>query len=386
MRIFSLDLLDNRFPALHGLRVLAILAVVQIHVTSILTRDFKLPLDDSLNKTSSAIFFGMDLFFFLSGFLIGTIILRSLDTVGTQRVRRFYLRRVFRTFPAYYAVLALLALTTTLTPEQHRHLPLEIFYLTNYGPLTRENFVMLWGWSLALEEQFYLSVPLLFFLLSRLKSDRGRVVFLAALWLSALAIRFVVFFSHASWTDNALNYALYYKTHTRFDTLVAGILLALVYLRWRVPIATWLEAPFHRALVALPSLACLGVLMSPTMFGEREELVVHVFAWGTLTSIMYFGWILLLLSSEGLVARALSAPIFRTVATLGYGIYLVHIPICDHLVAPAAKYLVKLQHVSVELVWLGAVTSLFLLALVASYVLHVVIEKPALWVRDRVAS
>jgi peptidoglycan/LPS O-acetylase OafA/YrhL len=126
--------------------------------------------------------------------------------------------------------------------------------------------------------------------------------------------------------------------------------------------------------------------MAPKMFGEKEELVVHVFAWGTLTSIMYFGWILLLLSSEGLVARILSAPVFRTVATLGYGVYLVHIPICDHVVAPAAKYLVKLRHASVELVWLGSVTSLFLLALAVSYLLHIVIEKPALWVRDRVAG
>jgi peptidoglycan/LPS O-acetylase OafA/YrhL len=386
MRFFALDLLDDRFPALHGLRVLAILAVVQIHVTTILTRDYRLPLDATLTATSGAIFFGMDLFFFLSGFLIGTILLRSLDSSGTQRVRRFYLRRIFRTFPAYYVVLALLAGTTTLTAAQHRHLPLEIFYLTNYAPLTRESVVMLWGWSLALEEQFYLAVPLLLFVLARTKSDRARVLLLGALWASALVVRLVIYTSRTDWTDDALERALYFKTHTRFDTLVAGVLLALVYLRWRAPITRWLEAPFHRALVAMPSLACLGVLMAPKMFGEQHQLLVHVFAWGTLTSIMYFGWVLLLLCSDGVVGRALSAPAFRRIATLGYGIYLVHIPICDHVVAPAAKYLVTLRHASAEVVWVGAVASLFVLALVASYVLHLVIEKPALWVRDRVAG
>ncbi len=80
-------------------------------------------LDGELVEMSQRIFFGMDLFFILSGFLIGSILLRSLQLSGTQNLRRFYLRRIFRTFPSYYVVLTLLALTTTLTADQRRHLP-----------------------------------------------------------------------------------------------------------------------------------------------------------------------------------------------------------------------------------------------------------------------
>ena len=69
------------------------------------------------------------------------------------------------------------------------------------------------------------------------------------------------------------------------------------------------------------------------MFGKEHVQIVHVFAWGTVTSIMYFGWLLLLIhgDGDGWIHRALSAPIFRRIATLGYGVYLVHIPLCDHV-------------------------------------------------------
>ena len=57
----------------------------------------------------------------------------------------------------------------------------------------------------------------------------------------------------------------------------------------------WLRAPFHRALLGLMSLACLWLLVQPWMFGKEHLQLVHVFAWGSVTSIMYFGWLLLLI-------------------------------------------------------------------------------------------
>jgi peptidoglycan/LPS O-acetylase OafA/YrhL len=95
---WGLDLLDNRFAALHGLRVFAIVSVVQYHVTWVLDEE-RVKLDKDFIDASLRLFFGMDLFFVLSGFLIGSILLRSLDTTGTLDVWRFYLRRIFRTFP-----------------------------------------------------------------------------------------------------------------------------------------------------------------------------------------------------------------------------------------------------------------------------------------------
>ncbi len=386
-RFLQLDLLDNRFAALHGMRVLAIVSVVQYHVTSIFTYEAKLPVDRNWVATSMSVFFGMDLFFVLSGFLIGSILLRSVETSGFINVRRFWLRRAFRTFPAYYVVLTSLALAFGLTAAQRRHLPLEYLYLTNYVPLHRADVVMLWGWSLALEEQFYLSVPLLFFLLHKLRSDGARLAVLAVFWLSALVARLVLFRLHPQWSPVTVYEELYFKTHTRFDTLIAGIVLAYIQHRWRAPIARWLERPGARALLAMPSLACLWLLMQPWMFGEEHVLLVRIFSWGTVTSVMYLGWVLLLLNGgDGWIQRALAAPFWRKIATLGYGVYLVHIPMCDRVIAPLAHHLVQVRNWPMVAVWPLSVLALVLVSLVASYGLHVLVEKPALRLRDRFAS
>ena len=384
-RFLELDLLDNRYPALHGLRFLAIVSVVQYHVTWVFGGEQGIALDGSFVASSLSVFFGMDLFFMLSGFLIGSILLRSLAQAGTQQLGRFYLRRIFRTFPSYYVVLTYLALTTALTAAQREHLPYEYVYATNFLNLARPSVIMFWGWSLALEEQFYLTVPLLFFVLHRLGSDRRRVVLLFLLWCSGLVVRLVLFYRHAPWSDIGLYSAIYFRTYTRFDTLVAGILLAFVNHRWHDEIARWLEHPFHRALVALPSLGCLWLLLRPWMFGMANLQLVHIFAWGTVTTLMYFGWVLLLLHGDGWIHRGLSIPIFRRMATLGYGVYLVHIPLCDRVLVPIAHEL-EARRVPMALVWPASVVALMLGSLALAYVMHVLIEKPSLRLRQRLAA
>ncbi len=384
--LLGLDLLDNRYPALHGLRFLAILSVVQFHVTSMFAFDEHLPLAHGFVASSLTIFFGMDLFFVLSGFLIGSILLRSLQAPGKKRIRRFYLRRIFRTFPAYYVVLTVLALIGPLTVMQRHNLIYEYAYLTDFRVITRFDLVMLWGWSLALEEQFYLAVPLLFFALLRLKSDRARIALLTCLFFGGLASRLFIWHHYGPWSDEGLYGAIYFRTYTRFDTLIAGILLAFVHDRHGPAIAVWLQKPFHRALLAMPSLACLYLLLRPWMFGWPAVQLVHVFAWGTVTSIMYFCFLLLLLhGGQGWVSRALSLPVFRSLATLGYGVYLVHIPLCTLLILPLGVTLTA-YHVSMALVWPLSVAALMLASLVVAYGMHLFIEKPALALRQRLAA
>ena len=298
---------------------------------------------------------------------------------------RFYVRRVFRTFPPYYLVLTILALSFKMTADQKHHLPWEYLYGTNFLPLMRGSVIMFWGWSLGLEEQFYLIVPVLFFALQRLRGDKARLTLLSLLWATALVVRLVVYFRHRPWSDAELYGAVYFRTHTRFDPLVAGIVLALVHQRWGKAIAAWLKDPFHRALVALPSLGMLWVLLRPSMFGAENLQFVHLFAWGSVTSLMYLGIVPLALYGEGAVCRWLSAATFRKMATLGYGVYLVHIPIIDHIMVPAAKA-AQDRHWSMLLVWPAALTSTMLLSLAVGYALHILIEKPSLKLRDRFST
>src|SRR5436190_13106126 len=116
---------------MHGLRVIAIVSVVQFHVTWILAGEQGIALDREWTASSLTVFFGMDLFFVLSGFLIGSILMRSLEKDGSQHLKRFYIRRVSRTFPAYYIVLTFLVLTTSLSASQLAHVKFEYIYATN---------------------------------------------------------------------------------------------------------------------------------------------------------------------------------------------------------------------------------------------------------------
>jgi peptidoglycan/LPS O-acetylase OafA/YrhL len=383
-RFFALDLLDNRFAALHGLRVLAIVTVVAYHVTWIFMGEQHIKLDPGFFAQSLTVFFGMDLFFVLSGFLIGSILLRS-SQLGAVHLRRFYLRRVFRTFPSYYLVLTILALAFPLSDNQRHHLPIEYVYGTNFLPLERGQTVMFWGWSLGLEEQFYLAVPLLFLLLRRIRDDRARIAVLTVLMLSALVIRLVIFYRWRPWKDGVLYGALYFRTHTRFDTLVAGILLAVVHKRYGQDIARWLETPFHRALLALPALGCLYVLLTPQMFGSDAIQLVHVYSWGTVTSLMYLSCLPLALYGGGMVCRWLALPFFRRMATIGYGVYLVHIPVIDHVMVPVARA-AQNRHWSMLFVWPVSLAATLALSHAIAYALHLIIEKPSLRLRDRFAG
>jgi peptidoglycan/LPS O-acetylase OafA/YrhL len=378
-RLFGLDLLDNRYPSLHGLRVVGILLVLQYHVTQSLGQAVHLPIGKAWEKFSLSIFFGMDLFFVLSGFLIGSILLRSVETskpTPPGYLRRFYLRRAFRTFPSYYVALTFLALTTVLLPWQRHNLPYDYAYLTNYFPYS----VMPWGWSLCVEEHFYLLVPFLFIGLRKMRSDGARLAVLGALFVTPPLLRLYLYL----YDRDALGLA-YVHTHTRFDALVGGILTAFVQYRWGDRLRRWLEQPAARGVVAVATLACLWVLTNPGIVGD--DSLAAVFYWGTVTSFMYFGLIVLLVNGgDGWLARFFSAPLFRLVATLGYGVYLTHEPFCFAFINPSAKALVQRWGWSMVVVWPLSLAGLVLGALAFAYVMHVLIEKPALRLRDRVAG
>jgi peptidoglycan/LPS O-acetylase OafA/YrhL len=331
----------------------------------------------------------MDLFFILSGFLIGTILFRTRERHGTQQVGRFYLRRIFRTFPPYYLVLTVLALWQTLTPDQVRSLPYEYAYLTNFRSGATYDLVMGWGWSLALEEQFYLVAPLLVWGLLRLRTDRARIAVLVGACVLALVIRLAIWasrdvFGDSPWGSVEFTRAVYFRTYTRFDTLVCGVLLALVELRYGARIGRWLEHPFHRALLAVPAMTLLWLLLSTSSPGAGGSTLSRTFYWGTATCLMYVPVLLLLLHVPSATGRFLALPLFRWLATLGYGVYLIHIPVIEVL-AVHQDALAPLG-LSPTSLWLVSLVIAMLVSLAIGYLLHLLVEKPSLWLRDRVAG
>lgn len=221
----------SRIPELDGLRGIAILSVVLMHY-------FYNP-DPRLTGTVHQIqrifalgWTGVDLFFVLSGFLIGGILMDQRDS--PSYFKTFYLRRAFRILPIYYLWICLFILIILVGGpflRSHTHsgilpaLNLDIYrhflFLQNLWDVDYTTLAIWWFsplWSLAIEEQFYLIAPLLV----RYLPQRLLPPVLGAVVVVAPILRILVRLH--SGTD--VNWPAYRLMPCRADSLAIGILLA----------------------------------------------------------------------------------------------------------------------------------------------------------------
>src|SRR5215831_507083 len=259
----------NRQPGLDLLRALAIIVVVIYH-TGIY--GFALPYD--IHRFG---WVGVDLFFVLSGYLIGGQLLNQLRRRGQIRFGRFYARRALRIMPAYFVVLAVYFCLPALR-EFPTISPLWKFLLSVQNIGLRGGTVFSHAWSLAVEDQFYLLLPLILIVLLIL--NRSRRLALAApclIFIGGLLLR--SYLAHQLPSDTGgvsprgYQFWIYYPTWTRLDPLVFGVALAAIAKYraswWNVitGLAPWLWLP------ALAAIA-LGLYM-----GDGDTLTIRTCVW-----------------------------------------------------------------------------------------------------------
>jgi peptidoglycan/LPS O-acetylase OafA/YrhL len=217
---------------------------------------------------------GVDLFFALSGYLIAGQLLRPLARGQRPDYRRFLVRRLLRTLPAYFAVLAVYFL---VAPARDRPdlLPLWRFltFTQNIGLVPDPPKAFSHAWSLCVEEQFYLALPVALLPLAPRATPRrvlavfvGTLVFGMAvrgwLWLDQVALQ-----PHdPASAPRALRYmtAIYYPSWSRLDGLLAGVAAAALQI-FRP--AWWGRLVQRCNLVLLVGFA--GVVVSAAVFGGQ---------------------------------------------------------------------------------------------------------------------
>jgi len=171
--------------------------------------------------------FGVTVFFFLSGFLITTLLRQEYEQTGVISLSKFYLRRIFRIIPPLYIVLLLLLLLgwehADVTPAA---IAAQFGQFTNYYMIVSGNAHMIPGsgptWSLAVEEHFYLLFPLLLIALLRINSYRKIALMLALLCAAVLVWRCWLILGLKVRYDYT-----YYATDCRFDSLLYGCVMAI---------------------------------------------------------------------------------------------------------------------------------------------------------------
>jgi peptidoglycan/LPS O-acetylase OafA/YrhL len=264
---------------------------------------------------------GVDLFFCLSGFLIGGILLDN--RTSPAYFGPFYIRRGFRIFPIYYltVTLVLLALPRLSGAAEPPYAPgLYYGYLQNFAMSFSGVEVPHWlmpTWTLCVEEQFYLLLPVIVYLTPPRWLLRALVLLIA----SASLFRLILVLNSAN------KLALFMLLPTEWDLLFLGVIGA--YAR-RTP-ALWsrliagdrrvLKAIVFSGLAAVPLLA-----FGDNVLGLRSFDVVGRFALGVALS----GLVLLLVSGSPEGARFRS-PVLCFFGSISYGLYLIHQPVAGIL-------------------------------------------------------
>jgi peptidoglycan/LPS O-acetylase OafA/YrhL len=175
--------------------------------------------------------FGVTVFFFLSGFLITTLLRLEFDKTGSVSLRKFYIRRALRILPPFYLILfvasALVVLGVVAGPVEPATVLAQALHYANYRIVLHGYGGFAPGtavyWSLAVEEHFYLLFPLLYLTLrKRGMSDAVQALTLGALCVVILCWRCVLVYGLHSAVDRT-----YIASDTRFDSILFGCALAV---------------------------------------------------------------------------------------------------------------------------------------------------------------
>ena len=313
----------NRLPELDGLRGLAILLVLSLHYITFGYNSSEFGKLYRFVQIFRLEWSGVDLFFVLSGFLIGGILLDARES--PNYFRAFYARRVHRILPVYYAWIALFSIAGSLVSQRGFasdssgptiSVPLIVYYLflqnLVFIPISR--FTTWWmsqTWSLAVEEQFYLVSPFLIRYLSR----RRLVQVLIGCIIGAPVLRAIVY----SAKPGVLS-PQYVLMPCRADAIAIGMLLAIA---WRSDAKAWIAEHTRLASVTLAVLVVGALAMTKWMPNPRNRFeAAYQYSW---VAAMYAVMTTLaLMKQDGLVARVGRWAFLRAWGRISYCVYLTH--------------------------------------------------------------
>ncbi|MBJ8284559.1 acetyltransferase [Staphylococcus pseudintermedius] len=303
-------------PGLDGVRAVAVIAIIIYHLNP---------------QWLSGGFLGVDTFFVISGYLITSLLLTEYHNTGKIKLMSFWLRRVKRLIPAVlFLVMGVIVLSLIFMPTEIQKVRADsiaaIFYVSNWWYIMQnvdyfEQFAvqpLKHLWSLAIEEQFYLVFPIvllsLFSFIRRLKSIR--IIFLILLVISMIAMMVL-------YVPNENVARVYFGTDTRIQTLLMGVLLALVWPPFQ------LKAKVNRqmrTMIDTAGVVGLAILFICFKFVSETNSILYYGGFFLISTVT----LLVIASSvhpSGYFAKFLGNKVFTFIGSRSYSLYLWHYPI-----------------------------------------------------------
>jgi peptidoglycan/LPS O-acetylase OafA/YrhL len=379
----------KRLIQLDVLRGVAVLGVVGFHGTNLTTPEksgFVHQLYQFFNIYAGV---GLDLFFVLSGFLVGGLLLREIDKTGNLQLKRFILRRGLKIWPLYYIFIAyciflpVLKSDNTLAGAIEPLIP-NLFHVQNYF-YTPYNHT----WTLSLEEHFYLFLPLmLYFLLKRNRLHLVPIVALLILVTCPLLRWLTISFNPLNPNDGLQwMWKVITPTHLRIDALVAGVLIAYFYHLRPESLRIIRDSVVNRWLLFLIGIA---IISTKNWLRVDESTAVIAISLGLTLNYIGAGCVLLAfmysVDELGEPMKIFKSPISRILGFVGfysYAIYLWHMDEALRRVLHL-KYLGYFDSFAPDTRWVIVMTLYLSFAVFVGVVTSRLVEIPMLAFRDRI--
>nr|RZI37101.1 O-acetyltransferase OatA [Cryobacterium sp. SO1] len=297
-------------PSLDGIRAIAVLVVFVGH--------------GYLAPAAWPGHVGVTIFFFLSGYLITTLLRREYAKTRTVSLRRFYLRRALRILPpAFLAIIVTVALGATgivVSSTTGWGVLAEFLNYTNY-------YIVLFGrdglppestqlWSLSVEEHYYLVVPAVLLVLFRRKLSVRAIGWILVVVASAVPVwRIYLGLTGASFDR------LYVSTDTRIDSLIFGSAMALLLnpaLGDRLPGGARTDWHVRRWIAPLAVVVFVAVALVPQL--EFRLSIADTIQCLCLVPIFWY----IIVHPHSTVGRILNHPVVQKIGALSFSIYLFH--------------------------------------------------------------
>ena len=362
-RIFGLDLV----------RALAIIFVLVAHIISYFIIPF------AQNKFTAGVlgrvfsyplgFFGVEIFFVLSGYLIGSILIKKvIQSRSIKELFNFYIRRWFRTLPLYFLVVFLLL----FDPYTNYNFSWKnLVFLQNFDLKAIEyNFV---SWSLSVEEWFYLLIPLLFLLIFIFyKRQKESKVFL----FSCVSIVFVSILARillVNYFNPDFNYGIRRSIFLRLDSLTIGVFFAGIKFYYQ-NIFNYLKEKQKQLFV----FSMIGMFLSflYLILHGQSDLNVSFFARVLFFPVVSIFCGLLIISLENINKPKYFANKITSISLISYGLYLIH----------SSIFVIFFNIFKVENFYFSILVSIFffVFTFVVSYLLYKFYEFPFMRLRVRI--
>ncbi len=362
---------DTRNNGLDTLRSIAILLVFLYHFSMI-------SYTDTFGYISQIGWIGVDLFFALSGYLITNQIFSQIQQ-GKFKSSKFFMRRLFRTLPNYLVVLAIYFFIPSFA-ERGSLPPIWQMLSFTFSLFPHTNVAFSHSWSLCIEEQYYLVIPLVILGLSNLNSKRLAWLVISLSIVGGMLLRGYIWlrFVHGTTNNSILNITdywtkIYYFTFSRLDELTFGVSIAFIKNHYR---SIWHKLVKNGNWCLIWGLI-ISFFASYMFYINQFSLIANIIGFPML-GIGYAMLIIASFDNSTLIAKKI--PGAKHVALLSFAIYLVQKPL-DHL---AAEFLMK-QYLVPRTSIILFISSIIITTFGAS-LLYFLIEKPFLALRDKLLN